>query len=129
MRVVGGGGAEASAKTDEEKAARSAAIESATREAMTPPLEMAVACRRALELSRTAGELGNPFLASDAAVAALLAEAGLRASAINVEVNLVSLEDAAFKAQTDARLKALLAGTPALKEETVAIAARRMAGG
>jgi methenyltetrahydrofolate cyclohydrolase len=116
-------------KTDEEKAARNAAIEDATREAVTPPLQMAAASRRALELSQTAAELGNPFLASDAAVAALLAEASLRASAINVEVNLVSLEDAAFKTQTEQHLKELLSGTPNLKEQIVATAARRMAGG
>ena len=49
---------------------------------------MAGACRRVLDLAATVAGAGNPLLASDAGVAALLAEAALRASAINVRVNL-----------------------------------------
>jgi formiminotetrahydrofolate cyclodeaminase len=116
-------------KTESERAARTAAIEDAIRAATAPPLEMAVACRRALDLSRVVAELGNPYLASDAGVAALLAEAALRASAINVRVNLASLEDASFIAAAEQRLNALLEGAPTLKEEILAIAGRRMVGG
>lgn len=116
-------------KTEAEGAARREAIESTTRAAATPPLEMAAACRRALELSQTLAEIGNPLLASDAGVAALLAEAALRASAINVRVNLASLADRTFVDQIEDRLNALLQGTPTLKEETLAVAARRMMGG
>ncbi len=116
-------------KTDAERTARAAAIQDTTRAAATPPLEMAAACRHALELSRTVADLGNPFLASDAGVAALLAEAALRASAINVRVNLATLEDPAFVAEVETRLNALLEGTPTLKEEILAVAGRRMLGG
>lgn len=116
-------------RTDEEKRARDAAIQHATREAATPPLEMAAVCRRVLELSHIVAEHGNPYLASDAGVAALLGEAALRASAINVRVNLASLADEAFVTGAEARLNALLEGTPSLKEEVLAIAGRRMMGG
>jgi formiminotetrahydrofolate cyclodeaminase len=116
-------------KSDPEKAARRGAIQDATRAAVTPPLEMAAAARRALELSGTVAEHGNALLASDAGVAALLAEAALRASAINVRVNLATLGDAPFVAGVEARLNELLDGTAALKEEILAVAGRRMTGG
>lgn len=115
-------------KTDAEKAARRAAVQDATRAAVTPPLEMAAACRRALELSGIVAHHGNHLLASDAGVAVLFSEAALRASAINVRVNLASIDDAAFTAQAEARLHALLDGASAMKEEIVTLASRRMVG-
>lgn len=115
--------------SDDAKRARSRAIQQATRAAAQPPLAMAAACRRALDLSRIVAEHGNPLLASDAGVAALLAEAALRASIINVRVNLASLRDQAFVAQTEAQLVQVAEGTPSLKEEVLAIAGRRMVEG
>jgi len=116
-------------KTDAEKSTRTAAIQRATEAAAAPPLEMAAACRRALELSAVVAEYGNHFLASDAGVAALFAEAALRASAINVRVNLATIDDPSFIKQQEHRLDTLLEGTPTLKEEILAIAGRRMMGG
>src|SRR5688500_7173177 len=116
-------------KTDVEKAARQEEIQRATRAAATPPMEMAAACRRALELSEVVAERGNPFLASDAGVAALFAEAALRASAINVRVNLATIDDKGFVGELEGRLNALLEGSAGLKEEILAIAGRRMVGG
>ena len=114
---------------DTEKAARRDAIESATRAAVTPPLEMAAACRRALALSGIVAERGNHLLASDAGVAALFSEAALRASAINVRVNLGTIEDVMFAQRTEARLTELLSGATTMKEEILALAARRMLEG
>ena len=116
-------------RTETEKATRNAAIQRATEAAAAPPLEMAAACRRALELSAVVAEHGNHFLASDAGVAALFAEAALRASAINVRVNLATIDDPAFIEEQERRLYALLEGTPTLKEEILAVAGRRMVGG
>ena len=116
-------------KTDGEKMLRQDEIQRATRAAAQPPLEMAAACRRALELSEVVARHGNPFLASDAGVAALFSEAALRASAINVRVNLASIEDPVFVDALERRLNELLEGSAALKEEILAVAGRRMAGG
>jgi formiminotetrahydrofolate cyclodeaminase len=52
-------------------------------------------------------------------VAALLAEAALRASAINVRVNLGQVRDGAFVAAAEAELARLLEGTAALKERVL----------
>lgn len=115
-------------KTDTEKATRQAEMQRATRAAATPPLEMGAACRRALELAGIVAEHGNHLLASDAGVAALFSEAALRASAINVRVNLASLDDRAVVAEMEWRLNGLLEGSAGLKEEILAIAGRRMLG-
>jgi formiminotetrahydrofolate cyclodeaminase len=105
--------------TDEEKRARSRAVQRALRGAAAPPLAMAGACRRVLDLATTVAAAGNPLLASDAGVAALLAEAALRASAINVRVNLGQVRDGAFVAAAEAELARLLEGTAALKERVL----------
>jgi len=117
--------------TDDERRARAQAMQEALRGAAAPPLAMAGACRRVLELAGIAAEHGNPALASDAGVAALLAEAALQASAINVRVNLAQIRDAAFVSQTEAELYRLLERAPSLKEEILALAGKRagMAGG
>jgi methenyltetrahydrofolate cyclohydrolase len=115
-------------ETEEQQAARREALQGALRSAAAPPLAMAGACRQVLDLAMVVAESGNPRLASDAGVAALLAEAALRASAINVRVNLVALKDEAFVARTEAELNRFLEGTPGLKEEILALAGRRMAG-
>ena len=115
-------------KSDGERTLRADEIQRATRAAAHPPLEMAAACRRALELSEVVARHGNASLASDAGVAALFSEAALRASAINVRVNLAAVEDPAFVKGLDERLDALLEGSAALKEEILAIAGRRMVG-
>ena len=55
--------------TDEEKTARRAAIQAATRDATTVPLQTAMVCARALDLIVTVAALGNPSASSDLLVA------------------------------------------------------------
>jgi methenyltetrahydrofolate cyclohydrolase len=114
--------------TEEEQRERARAMQAALRRAAGPPLAMAGVCRRVLDLAGVVAGAGNPLLASDAGVAALLAEAGLRASAVNVRVNLGHLRDPAFVAETEAELSRLLEGTAERKEEVLALATRRMGG-
>jgi formiminotetrahydrofolate cyclodeaminase len=112
--------------TDEEKRDRSRAVQRALLGAAAPPLAMAGVCRRVLDLAATVAAAGNPLLASDAGVAALLAEAALRASAINVRVNLGQVRDGAFVAATERELAGLLEGTAALKERILSLVSERM---
>jgi glutamate formiminotransferase/formiminotetrahydrofolate cyclodeaminase len=113
--------------TDEERRARSRAIQKALLEAAQPPLQMAAACRRILELAGVVGGAGNPNLVSDASVAALLAEAALRASVVNVRVNLAQLRNLDAAGRLEAEVNRLVESTPSLKEEIVAVCGRRMA--
>lgn len=79
-------------ETDEEKASRKAAIRAATIEAAEVPLQMIRDARDLLPLTRLAAEKGNPHAVSDAGIAAQLISACARAAALNVRINLGSLD-------------------------------------
>lgn len=79
---------------DAQRAARSAAIQSALGEAAAVPLETARLCAGLLELAEEAAPLLNRSAISDVMVGARLAHAALESAAINVEVNLAAMSDA-----------------------------------
>ena len=95
--------------TDEQKAARSAAIQEGLKKATDAPLACARACADVIALSRVAAEKGNTNVVSDAGVAALAAVAALRSAALNVDINVPSIKDADFAASRRAETDALLA--------------------
>lgn len=103
--------------TDEEKAARSAAIQEALKGATIVPLQVAEACVNVLQLCTPAAEMGNVYAVSDAGVAAVMAEGGLRSAALNVIININAIKDQAFVDQMQGKLDALLEGKPELKDE------------
>ena len=82
--------------TDEEKAARSAAIQKAMRAAIAAPLDVMRACAAAAEQGVVVAALGNPSASSDVRVGFELLGAGLRGAKLNVEINLGSVKDAAY---------------------------------
>ncbi|MDQ3997134.1 MAG: cyclodeaminase/cyclohydrolase family protein, partial [Gemmatimonadota bacterium] len=57
------------------------------------PLETARACADVADLAATVAARGNTNAASDAGVAALLAEAGCKGAAFNVRINVAALDD------------------------------------
>ncbi len=79
--------------TDQEKAVRADAIEKATLNAASVPLETMEAAFKALPLSMQMVRNGNPASVSDAGVAALAATAAIRGAALNVKINAASLKD------------------------------------
>ena len=74
-------------------AKRAPAITKALLGAAQVPLETARACVRAADLAVAVATKGNTNAASDAGVAALLAEAGCRGAVLNVRINVASLDD------------------------------------
>lgn len=96
--------------TDDEKAARTAAIQTATHEAALVPLVLVEASATVIDLAERALGKTNPNAASDLAVAALLGVAGMDGAAANVEVNLASLKDEQVKAEIADRLAKARAG-------------------
>jgi formiminotetrahydrofolate cyclodeaminase len=104
-------------KTPEEKATRSAAIQEALKAAARVPMEVAEACVQVLDLCTPCAEMGNVNAVSDAGVAALLAEAGLRSAALNVIININAIKDQTFARALRDELNLLLEGKPALKEQ------------
>jgi formiminotetrahydrofolate cyclodeaminase len=91
-------------ETDEQKTARSVAIQEATRGAAEVPLEVHALTAGLLELALTVARKGNVNSASDAGVAAEVARAAARSAALNVQINLSSLKDQAFVAGIKKRL-------------------------
>jgi len=108
--------------TDTQKAERAAAIQAAFRAATEVPLATAETCAEVLALAGQVAAHGNRNAASDAAVAALLAHAGLRGAARNVRINLGRLKDAAFGAHAAGRVTALLAAGDVALERALAAA-------
>ena len=113
-------------ETEDEKAARSAAIQEALKEATMPPIRVAEACVQVLDLCTPVAEKGNVNAVSDAGVAALMAEAGLRSAALNVIININAIQDHAFCSEIKAKLDALLAGKPALKDQIYDLVVSRL---
>ena len=79
--------------TDEEKAARSAAIQKATLYATQVPLKTMKASLRAFDICKAMAEEGNPASVSDAGVGALAARAAVLGACLNVKINASSLKD------------------------------------
>ena len=87
-------------KTPEEKTARKQAIQKALVIAMDAPLKVVRVCSDALRAVAKLCDIANPNLISDVGVAAILAEAALRAAKLNVEINLKFLRDEALVGAT-----------------------------
>ncbi len=94
--------------TDEEKAARSAAIQEALRAAIEAPLGVMRACAAAIEQSAVVAELGNASASSDVQVGQELLRAGLRGANLNVDINLESVKDAQYVSVVRAEVSRLI---------------------
>ena len=103
--------------TDEEKAARAEAMQKALKHATEVPMQVASACVKVIGLCQPVAEKGNKNAVSDAGVAILMAEAGLRSAALNVLINLGWIEDQSFNAEKQRQLDALLEGKPTLRDQ------------
>lgn len=77
----------------------------ALRHAASVPLETASACVDVLEKSTRVAELGTASASSDVGVAVLLAEAGFKGAAMNVNINLAGISDAPFARHAREKLK------------------------
>ena len=84
-------------KTDEEKAARTAAIQEATKFATEVPFHTMQKSFEAFEVCRAMVEWGNPASVTDGGVGALAARSAVMGAHLNVKINASSLKDEAFK--------------------------------
>lgn len=79
--------------TDEEKAARKAAIDLATIGAIKVPYRTMELAYQSFDLAKSMADLGNPNSVSDAGVAALCARAAVKSAYLNVRINAQDLKD------------------------------------
>lgn len=104
--------------TDEQKAARSAAIQEGLKGCTKTPLEVMALSDEAITLSHDFLQHGfNDSSASDLGVAFLSLKAGMQGAWLNVLINVSSIKDAAFAADARARGEALLAHALPLADE------------
>ena len=112
--------------TDEQKAERSAAIQSALKGATEAPLACARAAAAVVRLSRRTAEIGNKNVISDAGVGVLAAQASLRSAALNVYINAPSLKDQDFAMGAVRELESLLAECGESSESVYALVKSRL---
>lgn len=79
--------------TDEEKAARTKAIEEATLYAIEVPFKVMQLCYESMEVVKAMAEHGNPNSVTDAGVGALAARSGVMGAFLNVKINAAGLKD------------------------------------
>lgn len=113
--------------TAEEKEARTAAIQSATRLAIEIPLEVMRLAKAAFEPIQAMIEKGNPNSITDAGVGALCARTAVYAAYLNVKVNVSGLKDKSFVNKAIAESETILQEALGLEQVLVQQVADRLA--
>lgn len=116
--------------TETEQAARAKAVREGLIFAAEVPLETARAAVRVTALAAALAERGNTNAVTDSCVAALMAEAAAKGAALNVRINVVSLdaEGAARGAELAAAAKEAIEQASRYARQAEAAAERAMAG-
>lgn len=112
--------------TPEEKAARKAAIQQATRGAIEVPLRVVRLGLESFALIRQMVDTGNPNSITDAGVGALCARAAVLGAALNVKVNAADLEDKAYAQAVVAEADAAMTKATELEQEILKTVREKM---
>ncbi len=107
--------------TDEEKAARSAALQAATLYATQVPLRTMKAAVQVFDLVQAMAAEGNPNSVSDAGVGALAARSAVLGACLNVKINAAGLKDRAAADALVAEAEALAAEADRREREVLAV--------
>ena len=93
--------------TDEEKAARTAAIQQAYKDAAMVPFEIGELANQIFDLAELASRKGNQNLITDGIIAAINARAAVKSSFLNVRINLSGIKDESFVAELISKMYAI----------------------
>src|SRR5207247_5263564 len=97
----------------DEKTARSAAIEAATKYATEVPLKVMETASKSYALLAEMAEKGNPASISDVGVGALATRACIEGAALNVRINLAQLKNEKFKSALSDKVRKISADSEA----------------
>lgn len=114
--------------TEEEKAARSQAIQDATLYATKVPLETMKTAYAAFDICRAMAQEGNPASVSDAGVGALAARSAVLGAWLNVRINAASLKDRATADAILAEAKEMAENAQQQEKEILAIVDTKIEG-
>lgn len=112
--------------TDEEKAARSAALQEATLYATQVPLRTMRTAVRIFDVVRAMAAEGNPNSVSDAGVGALAARSAVLGARLNVKINAAGLKDRAAADALVAETEQLAAEAERLEKEVLTIVEQKI---
>jgi len=115
-----------SKESAEEKTARSAAIEQATKYAAEVPLKVMETASKSYELLAEMADKGNPASVSDVGVGALATRACIDGAALNVRINLAQLKDEKFKGVLAERMRNTSAASDAQFEKITKIVEKQL---
>ena len=107
--------------TDEEKAARAAALQEATLYATQVPLQTVKTVARVFPLVKAMAEEGNPNSVSDAGVGALAARSAVMGAVLNVKINAAGLKDRAVADQLVGEAESIAQAAQQQEDEILAI--------
>lgn len=85
-------------ETDEDKAARTAAIQTGMKKAAEVPLNVAQTCTELMPLIEVIVQKGNQNAVTDGAVASMMCRTAALSALLNVRINLGSIKDEAYVA-------------------------------
>jgi glutamate formiminotransferase/formiminotetrahydrofolate cyclodeaminase len=112
----------------EQRAARAAAIQEATRGAIEAPLRVMDVALDGMAVTRRMAEQGLPSSVSDAGVGALCARAAVRGAGYNARINLSGVKDEAYRREVLARVADLERRAEALERETLQFVDAKVVG-
>jgi glutamate formiminotransferase/formiminotetrahydrofolate cyclodeaminase len=110
----------------EEKTARIAAVEQATKYAAEVPLKVMETASKSFKLLAEMADKGNPASVSDVGVGALAIRACIEGAALNVRINLAQLKDEKFKAALAERVRNMSADSAAKCKEISQVVEKKL---
>ncbi|NLY46364.1 MAG: cyclodeaminase/cyclohydrolase family protein [Tissierella sp.] len=112
--------------TEEEKTARTSAIQAGYKHALEVPLKSAEECLSILKLQSVFASFGNVNAITDVGVGALLAYAGIEGALLNVKINLLSIKDQDYKTEINQNMSAILEEGKRLREDVLKVVYERL---
>jgi formiminotetrahydrofolate cyclodeaminase len=113
-------------ETEEEKTFRAGQIQKASLFAMDVPLKTAEKCLQIMRHQKDIALYGNKGAISDVGVGAELASAGIKSAALNVKINLPSIDDETVKVDAVHKIDRILKEGELLYADVISIVERRI---
>jgi formiminotetrahydrofolate cyclodeaminase len=106
-------------ETENEKSARSEAIQGALKKACEVPFNIGIRSFDIAKLARQAVEIGNAAAVSDAGMAVVLAYACAECAALNVRINLKGIKDEEYNRGARSQIEQVLKQMKDLKDQVI----------